>query len=51
MKRILGLLLAGTMILALAACGKTDSSNSADDAEANHTAQAEQTGADLFDNK
>lgn len=64
MKRILGLLLAGTMILALAACGKTDSSetisenensvsdstkvqtdssNSADDAEANHTAQAEQT--------
>ena len=65
MKRILGLLLAGTMILALAACGKTDSSetisenensvsgstkvqtdssNSADDAEADHTAQAEQTG-------
>ena len=64
MKRILGLLLAGTMILALAACGKTDSSetisesensvsdstkvqtdssNSADDTEANHTAQAEQT--------
>ena len=64
MKRILGLLLAGTMILALAACGKTDSSetisenknsvsdsikvqtdssNSADDAEADHTAQAEQT--------
>ena len=43
MKRILGLLLAGTMILALADCGKTDSSNSADDAEANHTAQAEQT--------
>ena len=64
MKRILGLLLAGTMILALAACGKTDSSetisenknsvsdstkvqtdssNSADDAEADHTAQTEQT--------
>lgn len=64
MKRILGLLLAGTMILALAACGKTDSSetisenensvsdstkvqtdssNSADDTEANHTAQGEQT--------
>lgn len=64
MKRILGLLLAGTIILALAACGKTDSSetisenknsvsdstkvqtdssNSADDAEADHTAQAEQT--------
>lgn len=64
MKRILGLLLAGTMILALATCGKTDSSetipknensvsdstkvqtdssNSADDAEADHTAQAEQT--------
>ena len=64
MKQILGLLLAGTMILALAACGKTDSSetisenknsvsdstkvqtdssNSADDAEADHTAQAEQT--------
>ena len=67
MKRILGLLLAGTMIMALAACGKTDSSetisenknsvsdstkvqtdssNSADDAEADHTAQAEQTGGD-----
>ena len=64
MKRILGLLLAGTIILALAACEKTDSSetisenknsvsdstkvqtdssNSADDAEADHTAQAEQT--------
>ena len=64
MKRILGLLLAGTMILALAACGKSDSSetipenensvsditkvqmdssNSADDAEADHTAKAEQT--------
>lgn len=64
MKRILGLLLAGTMILALAACGKTDSSetisenensvsdstkvqtdssNFANDAETDHTAQAEQT--------
>lgn len=43
MKKTLSILLALLLTGMLAACGKTDSSNSADDVEADHTAQAEQT--------